>query len=70
MSPCNTNHEEKVSKHDVLLLPVAVPSHDTSKPRAESELSELNLRNSWLLNDGMVEGIRFPQKRPKSGEVR
>ena len=49
---------------------MAVPSHITSKPRAERELSELNLRKSWLLKEGIVEGIRFPQKRPKSGEVR
>ena len=49
---------------------MAVPSHMTSNPRAERELSELNLRKIWLLKEGTVEGIRFPQKRPSSGEVR
>ena len=37
-------------------------------PGADIDLSDLNRRNNWFVNEGMEDGIRFPQYFPIKGE--
>ena len=45
-------------------LPSAVPSQNTSNPRAELDSSDRKNSNNWLLKDGIVRGIWLPQYLP------